>query len=91
MSLPTRGAGGKYAPLREWLASVTGPSEMTFEQIEGFVGPLPASARKHRPWWANDPSHAHALAWLSLDRKVEDVDMGRGGVRFGLPDSWAQG
>ena len=75
--------GGKYAPLRERLASIAGPVEMTFEQIEALVGSLPNSARRHRPWWANDPSHSQARAWLSLGRKVEGVDLSVGWVLFG--------
>jgi len=77
--------GGKYGPLRDWLASHTGPVVMSWEEIEALVGPLPASARKHRPWWANDPSHTQALAWLSVGRKVEVLDALRGRVRFGAP------
>jgi hypothetical protein len=50
---------------------------MTFRQIETVIGaPLPASARRHRPWWANDArGHAHAEAWLGEGYRTEDVDM----------------
>jgi len=80
---PGRRGGGKYVPLGERLAADSRPVEMTFEQIEALVGPLPASARKHRTWWANDQSHVQALAWLSLGRMVESVDFPRERVLFG--------
>jgi hypothetical protein len=50
---------------------------MTFQQIEAVIGGrLPASARKHRPWWANDArGHAHADAWLGEGYRTEEVDM----------------
>jgi YD repeat-containing protein len=50
---------------------------MTFQQIEAVIGgALPASARRHRPWWANDArGHAHALAWLGEGYRTEEVDM----------------
>jgi hypothetical protein len=37
---------------------------------------LPASARRHRAWWANDATgHAHASAWLEAGYRTEQVDM----------------
>jgi hypothetical protein len=50
---------------------------MTFQQVESIIGgPLPASARRHRPWWANDATgHAHANAWLRAGYRTEQVDM----------------
>src|SRR5262245_24400537 len=50
---------------------------MTFREIESVIGGrLPASARKHRPWWANDArGHAHADAWLGEGWRTEEVDM----------------
>src|SRR5688572_33352134 len=50
---------------------------MTFRQIESVIGgPLPASARRHRPWWANDArGHAHADAWLGEGYRTAEVDM----------------
>jgi hypothetical protein len=50
---------------------------MTFQQIESVIGGrLPASARRHRPWWANDArGHAHANAWLGEGYRTEEVDM----------------
>jgi len=80
----------KYDPLRTFLerASAT-VTEMTlsFDQIEGILGfTLPASARKHRPWWENPTStsrHSQAQAWLAAGWKVDAVDQRDEWVRFG--------
>jgi len=51
---------------------------MTFVEIEDTLGAsLPASARRHRPWWGNDTSggHVQAAAWLSVGWKVATVNL----------------
>lgn len=68
----------KYDPLRFYLRQQTRSRiAMTFQQIETVIGgPLPASARRHRPWWANNArGHAHADAWLGEGYRAEEVDM----------------
>ena len=68
----------KYDPLHHHLRQQTRSRvPMTFQQIESVIGgPLPASARRHRPWWANDATgHAHAKAWLGAGYRTEQVDM----------------
>jgi hypothetical protein len=68
----------KYDPLRHHLRLQTHSRvPMTFQQVESVIGvPLPASARRHRPWWANDATgHAHASAWLDAGYRTEQVDM----------------
>ena len=72
------GTAVKYDPLHSYLLrQMGGRVPMTFQQIEAIIGsPLPASARKHRPWWANDATgHAHASAWLRAGYRTEQVDM----------------
>ena len=69
----------KYGPLQRYLRAQKGSRvPMTFQQFESIIGgPLPASARRHRPWWANDATgHAHATAWLGAGYRTEQVDMG---------------
>ena len=69
-------ARGKYAPLADRLAMATSPLTMSFSDVEEILGgPLPASARKHRPWWANDASHTQAGSWLSGGWQVTAVDI----------------
>ena len=68
----------KYDPLRHYLCQQMGSRvPMTFQQVESVIGGrLPASARRHRPWWANDATgHAHASAWLGAGYRTEQVDM----------------
>lgn len=77
----------KYDPLFRHLviADATKPVEMTFDDIERLVGPLPASATKFSAWWNNeqpDTTHVQALAWLNAGREVELVDRAARRVRF---------
>ena len=70
---------GKYRKLythlcdkgdEEWLTS--------FREIEAILGfRLPESARRYRPWWANQKSggHSQALAWLAAGWETANVDM----------------
>src|SRR5258708_22267448 len=50
---------------------------MTFRDVESVIGrKLPASAYRHRPWWANEArGHSHAKAWLQAGYETEQVDM----------------
>src|SRR5688572_29337044 len=67
----------KYEALSSHLQASPGPSlQMKFSEIEGVVGPLPASARNHREWWSNNDSHTHARnGWLAAGWKTKNVDM----------------
>jgi hypothetical protein len=76
---------GKYSSLSNYLAAI--PDDritLTFLRIEQLIGDrLPASARKHRPWWANAlTSHPHARAWLDIGWRVDDVDLEAETVTF---------
>lgn len=84
-SAPERGSS-KYDPLRVHLDARSEPSvRMTFVEIERVLGqPLPASARKYRPWWANERegTHVHARSWLDAGRRTTNVDLNAGIVEF---------
>ena len=58
-------------PFREW--------RTTFREIESIIGfELPASARLHRLWWANQRDgngHSQALAWSVAGWETADVDI----------------
>ncbi len=74
----------KYDPLRDYLAGLDQTSvTMSFARVEQLVGPLPASARKHRPWWAND-SKVEAQAWRAAGWHVDSVDQRNEHVVFAL-------
>jgi hypothetical protein len=76
----------RYTPLREHLAERSEPLvHMTFAEIEAILGGnLPDSARKYRPWWANEEAgtHVHARAWLDAGRRTANVDLNAGTVDF---------
>jgi hypothetical protein len=58
---------------------------MTFAQIESVLGlQLLASARKYRPWWANEKygTHVHARSWLDAGRRTASVDLNASTVDF---------
>jgi hypothetical protein len=68
----------KYASLGDFLKQQ--PFErvpMTFQQIEKVIGAkLPLSAKKHRPWWSNNPNNSvMTKVWLDAGFESEQVDM----------------
>jgi hypothetical protein len=68
----------KYAPLTSHLRERSQSRvPMRFEEIERLLGfPLPASARKHRAWWSNNPSNSvMTKAWLDAGYQSEQVDL----------------
>lgn len=75
----------KYQPLEQFLLPIEGPDIwLTFSEIETKLGfRLPQSARRHRGWWANEPTtHVQARAWLNADWKVWLVNLSDQKVHF---------
>ncbi len=75
----------KYLPLAMHLLDQEGKPtrETTFDEIEGIISDsLPKSAFVHRAWWANDPTHAQAAAWLSVGWHTSGVDLAKKLVIF---------
>ena len=73
-------ARGKYQRLFTHLSGHQAQEWRTsFGEIESIIGfELPASARLHRPWWANQSSangHSQALAWSVAGWETAEVDM----------------
>lgn len=57
--------------------------QLTFNDIEAIIdGDLPASAREHRAWWANDSTHAQAFQWLRVGWRTTTINMTEGTVLF---------
>lgn len=81
-----RPGSSRYQPLHDHLADRSEPVvRMTFSQIERILGAtLPDSARKYRPWWANEAAgtHVHARAWLDAGRRTTSVDLNAETVEF---------
>jgi hypothetical protein len=76
---------GKYDALGRYLrAQPANHVPMTFGEIERVLGiQLPLSARKHRPWWSNNPRNSvMTQVWLDAGFETEQVDMARGTLVF---------
>jgi hypothetical protein len=56
----------QYERFGAWLRSrAEARITVDFAEIEQIIGaPLPPSAREHKPWWSNSPTHPLARAWL---------------------------
>lgn len=68
----------KYAALQHFLESVPASTiPMTFSEIEKVIGaPLPASSRRHRAWWSNNPTNnVMTHAWLGAGFESAEVDL----------------
>ncbi len=82
----SRGGRSRYDGLHEYLSQRTEPVvRLSFTEIERIIGgSLPASARRYRPWWANEQSgtHVHARAWLDAGRRTAGVDLNSAIVDF---------
>ncbi|MGQ4834406.1 MAG: DUF7662 domain-containing protein [Candidatus Asgardarchaeia archaeon] len=76
---------GKYIALGRFLINQNNEEiRLTFDEIENILGfPLPESAKKHRPWWANDRTHVQAVeGWLNVGWQVKQVDLIKRKVTF---------
>ncbi len=84
----------KYDPLFRHLCTAgDGPVELTFAEIEGLVGALPASARRSPAWWRDagaETTNPQARAWLNAGRRVERIDLSQQVVRFSAA-GWLRG
>ena len=53
--------------------------KISFSEIESIIGfQLPASARLHKPWWANQKGgggHSQALAWTMAGWETAEIDL----------------
>jgi len=77
---------GKYAPLREYLATRE-KSEvrlvLSFEAVGRHVmGGLPPSAASGEAWWTSTAARAQGKAWRDAGWLVESVDLSAGVVVF---------
>jgi len=82
--LPTKANGvqGKYARLADHFEHCADTSvHLSFSEIDTIIGELPASARIHRPWWANHASNPQAV-WMRHGFVVSEVSLQTGQVWF---------
>ena len=78
------GRASSYAGLGEHLAKQRGEAVvLEFDEIEDILSrPLPASAYRHRAWWANTESHSQAAEWLQRGWRASDLDLDQQQVTF---------
>jgi len=88
----------KYEPLQRFLehAAQRAHIPMTFAEIETVLGgKLPASSRRHRAWWSNNPTNnVMTYAWLNAGYETADVDLGAERLTFRkrhVPDGGGSG
>jgi len=74
----------KYDAVGDYLKKqTTSRVTLSFNEIAGIIGDaLPDSARNHRAWWANDPKHVEAKAWLDAGWKSASVSLVEERVTF---------
>jgi hypothetical protein len=80
------GLMAKYDTLRTFLEARSAPQlKLSFADIERILGaPLPASARRHPAWWANERvgTHQQALAWLDAGYETRRLDLNSATIEF---------
>lgn len=74
----------KYAPITDFLESESADRvRLDFEALEKLLGAsLPKSADEYQAWWANDPSHSQAKAWLEAGWQTENLNLSGRTVEF---------
>jgi hypothetical protein len=78
--------GSKYQTLAEFLsARAEDRWTASFDQVEQVLGfELPESARRHRPWWANQNkmNHSQTKGWMAAGWLVDDISLEQERVTF---------
>jgi len=85
--IETEPVESKYAPLANFLLKLPKKQERVvihFSEIENIIGDrLPATAREHRSWWANDSTtHVQSGQWLKANWRVLSINMTEEKVTF---------
>ncbi len=77
-------SASRYAGISQLLKELEGPvAEVSFEDLEKAIGnDLPASAEKHRAWWANTERNTQARVWMEEGWRVDSVDFDTRMVNF---------
>jgi hypothetical protein len=73
-----------YEPLRRYLQA-QGDEQVTlsFSDIADIIGDsLPESAHRQTAWWANDPEHPEAQAWMGAGYDVAFMSLASETVTF---------
>ncbi|MEX2541896.1 MAG: hypothetical protein WD314_08805 [Trueperaceae bacterium] len=81
---PRAALNSRYAGISEYLKEQSGQTaEASFGDIEKAIGSnLPASAERHRAWWANTERNTQARVWMEEGWRVDRVDFDNRTVSF---------
>lgn len=73
-----------YAPMIQFLTGQASDRvRLNFQDVERILGrPLPKSAGDYQAWWANDPTHSQAKAWLKAGWQTENLNLAGRTVEF---------
>jgi len=73
-----------YAPMMRFLTGQASDRvRLNFQEVERILGrPLPKSAGDYQAWWANDPTHSQAKAWLKAGWQTENLNLDGRTVEF---------
>lgn len=75
----------KYEPLQKFFEQAKSVQiTLSFEEVEKILGAkLPASAKTHQAWWANNPTgHSHCRAWVDAGWRTENLNLRERKVDF---------
>lgn len=74
----------RYAGIADFLRAQSGATtEASFADLEKAIGnTLPASAERHRAWWANTERNTQARVWMEEGWRVDQVDFDKRKVTF---------
>jgi hypothetical protein len=76
----------KYGALTSYLkfrAAFTDTVKLSMAEIDGIIRDnLPISAYKNEKWWNNNPTNAHAKAWMDAGWRVQETNLKEGYVIF---------
>jgi hypothetical protein len=74
----------RYAGIAGLLKGQSGSTaEVSFGDLETAIGnSLPASAERHRAWWANTERNTQARVWMEEGWRVDQVDFDQRMVTF---------
>lgn len=61
--------------LTRHLKKSAGQVRLSWAELEGLVGSLPASALNHRAWWSGDRTHVRA--WKAADYRLDSFHPGQ--------------
>jgi len=74
----------RYAPIGQFLeAQEASRVRLRFADVEKILGSsLPKSADAYQAWWANDPGHSQAKAWMEAGWQTANLNLSGRTIEF---------